>query len=172
MYIIYIDIYLYIYICIYIYIRKTNFNVGMYVNALKHQKSHIFSKKIYFRTIFLRQCVRVCVKDTCWKFSICYKFTIKESLKLTKEITCIYIYIYTHTHTHIIYTSSVINLHNILISYVLLWTLNWNNFHVMLYFSYNDKFTFELKKVMSDYSLFHVNFFVMFFPLVLILVSK
>ena len=31
--------------------------------------------------------VCVCVKDTCWKFRICYKFTIKELLKLTKRIT-------------------------------------------------------------------------------------
>ena len=31
-------------------------------------------------------CVCVCVKDTSWKFSICYKFTINESLKLTKGI--------------------------------------------------------------------------------------
>ena len=44
----------------------------------------MFFIKIYFGTVFLRQCM--CVKDTCWGFSICYKFTIKESLKLTKGI--------------------------------------------------------------------------------------
>ena len=51
-------------------------------------KNHIyFSIQIYFKNVFLRQCICMCVKDTCWKFSIYYKFTIKELLKLTKEIT-------------------------------------------------------------------------------------
>ena len=57
----------------------------MYVNAV-NIKNHIF-----FHTNIFRNCipssVHVCVKDTCWKFSIYYKFTIKELLKLTKGIT-------------------------------------------------------------------------------------
>ena len=56
----------------------------MYVTAVNIKKSHLFSIQIYFGTVFLRRCMSVCVKDTCWKFSIYYKFTIKESLKLTK----------------------------------------------------------------------------------------
>ena len=86
----------------------------------------------YFRTVFLRQCMCECVCGRCmfkiWQFSIYYKFTIKELLKLTKGITWrhsnivisswklekikftkalknIYIYIYMHIYTYIyIYT--------------------------------------------------------------------
>ena len=64
--------------------KKNNFNVFNGYERCEHQKSHMFFIKIYFGTVFLRQCM--CVKDTCWGFSICYKFTIKESLKLTKGI--------------------------------------------------------------------------------------
>ena len=77
-------------VCIYIYIHIKKPTL-MYVTAGKIKKSHIFFIQIHFGTVFLRQCifvcVCVCVKDTCWKFSIYYKFTIKESLKLTKGIT-------------------------------------------------------------------------------------
>ena len=51
----------------------------------EHQKSYIF-----FHTNIFRNCIPfslyVCMKDTCWIFSICFKFTMKESLKLTKGI--------------------------------------------------------------------------------------
>ena len=111
----------YIYIYIYIHIKKTNF---ITCDHCEYQKITYFSIQIYFRTVFLHQCMCVCVKDTCWKFSIYYKFTIKESLRLTKGtyiyiyiyityiyilhiyilhiyILHIYIYIYTHTHTYL-----------------------------------------------------------------------
>ena len=46
---------------------------------------------IFFHTDIFRNCIRssvyVRVKDTCWKLSIYYKFTIKELLKLTKGKT-------------------------------------------------------------------------------------
>ena len=45
----------------------------------------------YFHADMLRNCipssVYVCLTDKCWKFSIYYKFTIKELLKLIKGIT-------------------------------------------------------------------------------------
>ena len=50
------------------------------------RKSHIFSYR-YISELYSIISVCVCVKDTCWKFSIYYKFTIKELLKLTKGIT-------------------------------------------------------------------------------------
>ena len=51
-------------------------------------KDHIFFFiQIYFGTVFPCQCMCVWVNDTCWKFSIYYKFTKKELLKLTKGIT-------------------------------------------------------------------------------------
>ena len=46
---------------------------------------------MFFHTDIFRNCipssVYVCVKDTCWKFSVSDKFTIKELLKLTKGRT-------------------------------------------------------------------------------------
>ena len=50
----------------------------MYVNVVRHQKSHIIFIQIYFGTAFFRQ--RMCVKDTC------YKFAVQKSLKLTRGI--------------------------------------------------------------------------------------
>ena len=50
-------------------------------------KNHIFFSYRYISELYSFVSVCVCVKDTCWKFSIYYKFTIKELLKLTKGIT-------------------------------------------------------------------------------------
>ena len=82
-----IDVYIYIYIYIYIYtyIHKKQLYCmwPLYVDI---KKSYFFIQimsELY--SSFVSVCV--CVKDTCWKFSICYKFTIKELLKLTKGIT-------------------------------------------------------------------------------------
>ena len=59
----------------------------MYVTAVNIKKSHLFFHTDIFRNCILSS-VYVFVKDAwCWKFSIYYKFTIKESLKITKGIT-------------------------------------------------------------------------------------
>ena len=50
-------------------------------------KSHIFFSYRYILELYSFVSVCMCVKDTCWKFSIYYKFTIKELLKLIKGIT-------------------------------------------------------------------------------------
>ena len=77
-------------VCIYIYThQKTNFNV---CDRCENQKITYFFHTDTFRncipsSVYICVCVCVRVKDTCWKFSIYYKFTIKESLKLTKGIT-------------------------------------------------------------------------------------
>ena len=77
------------YIYIYIYITHTHIckKKQLYCMWLLWTlKNHIFfHTDIFWNCIPLS--VYVCVKDTCWKFSICYKFTIKELLKLTKGIT-------------------------------------------------------------------------------------
>ena len=50
------------------------------------KKSHIFPYRCISQLYsFVSVCV--CVKDTYWKFSIYYKLTIKELLKLTNGIT-------------------------------------------------------------------------------------
>ena len=56
----------------------------MYVNFVKHKKSYIFSIQIYFGTVLLRWCMCVCVRDTCLKYSICFKSTIKKPLNVIK----------------------------------------------------------------------------------------
>ena len=71
-----------------LYIKPTS----LYVTAVNIKKSHIFPYgyilELYsFVSVCWCVCVCVCVKDIRWKFSIYYKFTIKESLKLTKGIT-------------------------------------------------------------------------------------
>ena len=55
----------------------------MYVNAVI--KLHIFSIKVYFGTVFLRQCMCVCER---YMLEIQYLLQIynKKSLKLTKGI--------------------------------------------------------------------------------------
>ena len=77
-------LHIYMYIYVYIYIHKKTQLDCMW--PMWTSKNHIF-----FHTDIFRNCipssVYVCVKDTCWKFNIYYKFTIKESLKLTKGIT-------------------------------------------------------------------------------------
>ena len=78
-----IYIYIHIYINI-IYIHKKNQLYCMW--PLWTSKNHIFFHADIFRNC-IPSSVYVCVKDTCWKFSICYKFTIKELLKLSKGIT-------------------------------------------------------------------------------------
>ena len=55
-------------------------------------KNHIFLSYRYISELYSLVSVCVCVKDTYWKFSIYYKFTI-ELLKLTKGIT------WRHSHT-------------------------------------------------------------------------
>ena len=55
------------------------------MTAVNIKKSHIFPYR-YISELYSFVSVCVCVKDTCWKFSIYYKFTIKESLKPTKGI--------------------------------------------------------------------------------------
>ena len=96
-----------------IFVKKPTF---MYVTDVSNKNHICFFIQIYFGTVFLCQCMFVCVcvcvcvcvsvcvsvgvsvfvyvyvcvwcvKDTCWKFSIYCKFTIKELLKLTKGIT-------------------------------------------------------------------------------------
>ena len=74
-------------------------NYRKYIYICTHQKNQLYCMRplctsknhIFFHTNIFRNCipssVHVCVKDTCWKFSIYYKFTIKELLKLTKGIT-------------------------------------------------------------------------------------
>ena len=70
---------------IYIYTHTHKKNNFIVCDRCKHKKIQYFFIQIYFRTVFL---VSVCcVKDKCWKFSIYYKFTIKELLKLIKGIT-------------------------------------------------------------------------------------
>ena len=58
----------------------------LYVTAVNIKKSYFFIQ-IYFGIAFIRQCMCVCVKDTCWKYRVYYKFTINELLKLAKGIT-------------------------------------------------------------------------------------
>ena len=71
---------------IYIYIYKKP--TLMYVTTVNIKRSHIFFHTDIFRNcISLSVYVCVWVNDTCWKFSIYYKFTKKELLKLTKGIT-------------------------------------------------------------------------------------
>ena len=55
------------------------------VNIKKFKKLQIFFHINLFRNC-IPSSVYMCVKDTCWKSGIYYKFTIKESLKLTKGI--------------------------------------------------------------------------------------
>ena len=50
-------------------------------------KNHIFFSYRYISELYSFVSVCVCVKGACWKFSIYYKFTIKELFKLTKGIT-------------------------------------------------------------------------------------
>ena len=47
-------------VCIYIYIHIKKPTL-MYVTAVKIKKSHIFFIQIHFGTVFLRQCIFVCV---------------------------------------------------------------------------------------------------------------
>ena len=58
----------------------------LYVTTVNIKKSHIFPYR-YISELYSFVSVCVCVKDTCSKFNIYCKFTIKESLKLTKGIT-------------------------------------------------------------------------------------
>ena len=71
---------------------KTHFNIYIYIKELYCMWPLWTSKNhTYFHADMLRNCipssVYVCLTDKCWKFSIYYKFTIKELLKLTKGIT-------------------------------------------------------------------------------------
>ena len=59
----YIYIYIYIYIDIHTHIKKTNFIV---CDCCEHQKITYFSIQIYFRTVFLHQCMSVHV----WKIHV------------------------------------------------------------------------------------------------------
>ena len=75
--------YVCIYIYIYIHIKKTQLYCMWPLRTSKNP--------IFFHTYIFRNCISssvyVCVKDTLWKFSIYYKFTKKELLKLTKGMT-------------------------------------------------------------------------------------
>ena len=77
------DIYTNMEIYIYIYIKKPTL---LYVTAVNIKKPHIFSHR-YISELYFFVIVCVCVKNTCWKFSIFYKSAIKKLLKLTMGIT-------------------------------------------------------------------------------------
>ena len=102
----YIYVHIYIYYIYNIYIKNLRYVCG----CCEHQKTTYFFHTDIFRyciplsvyvCVYVCVCVCVCVcmcviewvggfvcvKDTCWKFSIYHKFTIAELLKLTKAIT-------------------------------------------------------------------------------------
>ena len=79
----YICVYMCVYVCVYMYVCVYIYQLYCtcrYINQL-------YCPYRYILELYSFVSVCVCVKDTCWKFSIYYKFTIKELLKLTKGIT-------------------------------------------------------------------------------------